>query len=94
MWRWTVIAAEKTQEALSELRDKLPSTEYIETLYDFSSPVAAFDAEALDCSKEYAFVVYSPQSTLDVFVYGMTPPAAFNLVVSPDGTMILQARDV
>jgi hypothetical protein len=61
LWRWTVVAAEKTQvtpwrtlllrsssssqEALSELREKLPSNDYVETLYDFSSPVAAFDPE-------------------------------------------------
>lgn len=66
LWRWTVVAAEKTQvtprrmqvacplrslslsqEVLSELREKLPSNDYIEILYDFSSPVAAFDAEVL-----------------------------------------------
>jgi len=53
LWRWTVVAAEKThvrtmlpaaprisaallciQEVFAELREKLPSNDYIEVLYD------------------------------------------------------------
>jgi hypothetical protein len=73
----------------------------------FATSLSLTAAQALDSSKEHSFVVYSPQSTLDVFMcgylappfpcadtaqrYGMTPPAAFNLVIAPDGNMLLQA---
>jgi hypothetical protein len=76
------------QEVLGELKEKLPSTEYSESVFDFSAPVASFDPkvcsnqlprrarcpntafQSLDSTLEHSFVVYSPQSTLDVFVYG------------------------
>jgi hypothetical protein len=33
------------QEVFAELREKLPSNDYIEVLYDFSSPAAAIDQQ-------------------------------------------------